>query len=149
MKKSIYLILFFFCISYQNGISQENEDYKSTLKKMLQVSGSEETFKSIISQMLGMFRQQHTQVPENVWEELEEDFLKISLDDLVTHLSPVYEKHLTQNDIQEIIKFYSTPIGKKYAEKTPLITQESMQAGQEWGMKIGMNLQQKLKEKGY
>jgi hypothetical protein len=80
---------------------------------------------------------------------LEKEFLKTSLDDLVDMLVPVYSKHLTLDDLQKIIDFYQTPAGKKYAEKTPLIMQESMQIGQQWGMKIGQKFQEKLQEKGY
>ncbi|MEC8831971.1 MAG: DUF2059 domain-containing protein [Bacteroidota bacterium] len=48
-----------------------------------------------------------------------------------------------------MIQFFETPVGKKYAASTPLILQESMQVGQQWGMKIGQDFQRKLQEKGY
>lgn len=47
-------------------------------------------------------------------------------------MAPVYEKHLTEADLNEVIKFYNSPVGKKLAGKTPAITQESMAAGQTW-----------------
>ena len=71
------------------------------------------------------------------------------MDELADMLAPVYEKHMTENDLKKIIEFYQTPVGKKYAEKTPLITQESMQVGQQWGMRIGQKVMERLKEKGY
>ena len=36
---------------------------------------------------------------------------------------------------------YKTPVGKKLAEKIPLITQESMQVSMEWGMEIAQKMQ--------
>ncbi|MGY0041248.1 DUF2059 domain-containing protein [Pedobacter sp. NJ-S-72] len=45
--------------------------------------------------------------------------------------------------------FYQTPAGKKFAEKTPLIMQESMQAGRVWGEKIGLEIISKLNEQGH
>jgi hypothetical protein len=36
---------------------------------------------------------------------------------------------------------FKTPIGRKIAEKTPLIAQESMQLSMEWGMEIGEKIQ--------
>jgi hypothetical protein len=71
------------------------------------------------------------------------------MDDLVTLLAPVYEKHLTEADLNEVIKFYNTPAGKKLAQKNPAIMQDSMVAGQTWGMKVAEKVQAKLKEKGY
>ena|SRR5690349_18334869 len=125
------------------------DSYKATLKKVLEVAGTEENFKVAIKQMFGMFKQQNSNVPDSFWEEAEKEFSETSMDDLVDMLSPVYQKHMTESDLKKIIEFYQTPAGKKYAEKTPLILQESMQVGQQWGMKIAQRVQEKLKEKGY
>lgn len=116
---------------------------------MLSVAGTEETFKVAIKQMFGMFKQQKANVPETVWSEFEQEFSKTSMDELVNMLAPVYNEHMTEADLAKMIEFYETPVGKKYAEKTPLIMQASMQVGQEWGMKMGREFQEKLKEKGY
>jgi hypothetical protein len=147
MKKSILLIFCLFtCIA---SFAQVDKEYKSTLKKMIEVSGSSAAFKGAITQIMVMFKQNYTNVPSNVWDEFEKEFSKTSVDDLVELLAPIYYKHLTVGDLKKIIEFYQTPVGKKYAEETPMITQESMAAGQEWGMKIGQQVQEKLKEKGY
>lgn len=127
---------------------QNNAEYKTTLKKMFEVSGSEEAYKSAIRQMFVMFKQKGN-VPEEVWAGLEQEFLKTSMDELVAMLTPVYEKHLTRADLQNLIEFYQTPVGSKFAQKTPFIMQESMQVGQQWGMKIGQDFERKLAEKGY
>jgi hypothetical protein len=125
------------------------DSYKVTLKKMLEVAGSEASFKAAIKQMFDMFKQQKADVPDSFWDEAEKEFSQTSMDELVGMLSPVYQKYMTEEDLKKIIEFYQTPVGKKYAEKTPLIMQESMQVGQQWGMKIGQRVQERLKEKGY
>ena len=51
--------------------------------------------------------------------------------------------------MQEIVKFYESPIGKKMAAAQPAITSESMKVGQQWGMNIAMKVQEALKAKGY
>ena len=56
---------------------------------------------------------------------------------------------MTLEDLKEIIRFYQTPVGQKFAKSTPLIMQESMQIGQQWGMKLGLEITKKLEEKGY
>ena len=149
MKKILAIAFVLLATSVNIVSAQANDEYKRTLKKMLDAAGSEATFDSAIKQMLGMFKGQYQNVPDDVWVELENEMLKISMDDLVEMLTPVYAKHLSVADLNKIIEFYQTPVGKKYAEKTPLITQESMQVGQEWGMKMGQRFQEKMKEKGY
>src|SRR5690349_1873728 len=130
------------------SLFSQTSDYQTTLKKMFEVSGSQEAYKAAILQMFTMFKQ-NANVPQEVWADLEKEFMSTSMDELVKMLAPVYEKHLTQADLQKLIDFYRTPVGAKFAQKTPLIMQESMQVGQEWGMKIGQQFQEKLKAKGY
>ena len=104
-------------------------------------------YKSAINQMFVMFKSQKD-VPAEVWNDLEKEFLNTSMNELVEMLAPVYAKHLTKKDLEDLIQFYNTPVGKKFAQKSPFIMQESMQVGQQWGMKIGNDFQTKLKEKG-
>jgi hypothetical protein len=130
-------------------INAQSSSYNATVKKYMEASGSLAAFKSAISGMLGNFKTMNTSVPDEVWKEFETELLGTSVDDLVNMLAPVYEKHMTENDLNEVIKFYNSPVGKKLAEKTPAITEESMQAGQVWGQAVAQKVMQKLKEKGY
>jgi len=116
---------------------------------MMQISGSEAAYKGVVIQMVNMFKQQQPTVPEEFWNEFRTELDKLAFDELVDVVLPVYQKHLTEEDIKGVIAFYKTPAGKKFAEKTPVITQESMLAGQEWGKKVGETVVSKLKEKGY
>ena len=145
--KTLLIICSFMLASLPFAFGQTS-DYEVTLRKMFEVSGSQEAYKSAIIQMFTMFKQ-NANVPQEVWAEMEKEFLATSMDELVKMLTPVYEKHLTKADLQKLIDFYKTPVGIKFAQKTPLIMQESMQVGQEWGMKIGQQFQEKLKAKGY
>lgn len=148
MKK--FLILFTIALFSANlSFGQTTSTYKPTLRKMLKVAGTEATFSTMIRQVFTMFKQQKSNVPETVWNDFEKEFMQTSLDDLVNMLAPIYEKHFSEADLTKIIEFYETPTGKKFAEKTPLIMQESMAAGQEWGKKIGERVAEKLKAKGY
>lgn len=148
MKNTLALIAFFMLFTF-TSFAQNDKAYKNTLSEMFDVSGSEETFKAAINQMLAAYKGQYPQVAAEIWKEFEAEFQKTSMDELVLMLTPAYQKHLTQKDLKELIKFYKTPIGIKFAQKTPLLTREAMQVGQQWGMKIGQNFAAKMKEKGY
>jgi hypothetical protein len=62
---------------------------------------------------------------------------------------PIYEKYYTETDINQLITFYNSPIGKKMIATMPQIMQESMTAGQSWGKQIRQRVLAQLKEKGY
>ena len=83
---------------------------------------------------------------EKFWD----DFAKeIKAEDLVNLIIPIYDKYYTEDDIDQLISFYNTPTGKKMIETLPIVTQESMTAGQAWGKLIGEKVIQQLTEKGY
>ena len=147
MKISILTLLLAFVTTF--SFSQENNSYKSSLTKLIQVSGSEAAYKGVLDQMVSMFKQQQSKVPKEFWDEFAVEVNKNAIDRLVNLVLPIYQKHLTEADLLGVIAFYETPAGKKFAEKTPLITQESMLAGQEWGKQIGQKVLDRLKEKGY
>jgi len=147
MKKVILLLVTIF-LAINFARSQNDVTYQETLNRMFKVSGSEATYLAAITQMFVMLKEQKN-IPEQVLADLEKEFLQTSSAELVNMLTPVYEKHLTEADLYEIIKFYDSPTGKKFAGKTPVIMQESMQIGQQWGQKIGQDFLLKLKEKGY
>jgi hypothetical protein len=148
MKKIISTLTFSITI-LTFSFGQTDENYSKTLKEMFKVSGSQEAYQAAINQIFAMFKQEKTNVDPQVWVEFEKEFSKTSIDDLVCMLTPVYIKHMTIEDLQEMIKFYHTPVGQKFAKNTPLIMQEAMQVGQQWGMKIGEEIAKKLQENGY
>lgn len=147
--KHISLVFLFVVISNTFSFGQNDPAYTAKLRQMFAVSGSEQTYKAAIENMFSLFRKQKTTVPDTIWAEYQSEFLKTSMDDLVTMLEPVYSKHMSLEDINQLIAFYETPVGKKFATKTPLIMAESMQVGQQWGMKIAEQFQERLKAKGY
>lgn len=150
MKTSILTVLLFaFVTTLSFGQENETSTYKVSLKKLIQVSGTELAYKGALNQIISMFKQHQSQVPAEFWDEFSIEVNKDAVNQLVNLILPVYQKHLTEADLLGIIAFYETPVGKKFAEKTPLITQESMLAGQEWGKQIGLKVVDKLKEKGY
>lgn len=148
MKKSLLVILFF-ALSATLSFAQDSTAYKASIAKMMEVSGGHALYKAAITQMISYSRQEKTNVPDKFWDDLTVEMSKISITELTDMLVPVYKKYLTQSDINQLIKFYESPIGKKFAEKSPQIMQESMQVGQQWGQKLGQQITDKLKAQGY
>ncbi|WP_375578870.1 DUF2059 domain-containing protein [Marivirga tractuosa] len=128
---------------------QVDTEYGKTLQKMFEVSGTEQTYQTVIKQIITMYKQQYPLIELEIWDDLAKEFTKTSLNELTDMLVPVYSKYMTIADLEELIKFYETPVGKKFAKNTPLIMQESMQVGQQWGMEISHDFEKKMEEKGY
>lgn len=131
------------------SFGQDNSVYKNTLQEMMNISGATESYKVVIVQTFKMLKEQKSEVPAEVWTQFEKSFLEASQEELLEILLPIYQKHISLPDMKAIIAFYQSPAGKRFSEKTPLIMQESMQAGQQWGLRLADQFNKKLKEKGY
>lgn len=55
---------------------------------------------------------------------------------LYSKMADLYMKEFKQTEIQELIKFYHTDLGKKLAEKQLGLMQKAMSFGQAWGMEV-------------
>jgi uncharacterized protein len=53
---------------------------------------------------------------------------------------PIYQKFLSKSDLEEIIKFYQTPIGQKFSQSNALITKDLMTISQQWGMDLSKKM---------
>ena len=53
-------------------------------------------------------------------------------DGLIDRVVPLYGKHYTHSEIQSLIQFYESPLGKKVAALSPQIAQEGMVVAEEW-----------------
>lgn len=74
-------------------------------------------------------------VPEQNRDAFKKD-LKASMVELYDKLAAVYMESYTEEDVDAILAFYASPVGKKMIAETPEITQKSMQIGQMWGMQL-------------
>ena len=143
MKRLSFLLLLFchFLLT-----AQVSESYQNTLNEMIRVSGTGEAFISSVQQMKKMFKAQFADLKDEDWNSIEEYINKESFPNLINQLSPVYQKHLSEEDLKTIIAFYNSEAGKKFAEKTPLIAQESMVVGKQWGIELGQKIQELAKK---
>ena len=131
-------------------LAQTDTEYSEVLNEMMILSGAHETYEAAINQMISMFKgQDNGNIPDKFWDELESEMKTSGVNELTKKLVPVYQKHFNIEDLKGMIEFYKTPLGKKYATKTPAITTESMQVGQIWGMELGEKIVKKLEEEGY
>lgn len=51
-------------------------------------------------------------------------------DELIQAMVPAYQHHFSHAEMQQLIDFYSTPVGKKSITEMPAVMQEFTQAGQ-------------------
>jgi hypothetical protein len=105
-------------------------------RRLLDASGATKLVMSSMESMIALQRNANPQIPAAFWDA----FLAHARRDttrLIEMLVPIYASHLAQADIEELIKFYSSPSGQRFIAAQPSIVQESQRAGQSWGETIG------------
>jgi hypothetical protein len=66
---------------------------------------------------------------------------------VINSVISIYQRHLTKTDVEELIRFYSSPVGQKIVREQPQILRESMQAGAEIQHKRIDEIQARIKER--
>ncbi|MFV9482508.1 DUF2059 domain-containing protein [Christiangramia sp. ASW11-125] len=74
-------------------------------------------------------------VAEDKREEFKKE-LSASTEELYKKMAVIYTEKFTEEELDEILAFYATPVGEKMVELTPDITKKAMEIGQAWGMEL-------------
>lgn len=70
-------------------------------------------------------------------------FKNMPVDEMIDAMVPIYQKHLTKDDLDGILAFYASPVGQKLQREQPAMMQEAMQVGGEIGRRrLGAMMQQ-------
>ncbi len=119
----------------------------TTIRHLLDLTGAARLALSGMEAMVPAQRAANPQIPAAFWAA----FLaraRRALPQLVDSLVPVYASHFSQAELDQLVRFYESPIGKHLSEVQPLILQESMQVGQTWGAAIGREVGDSLSRSG-
>ena len=135
----LILILFTIPAYAQRASSQ-------SIKKLLDKTQAGDMGIQVMNQMLPSLKVMVPDAPDYFWREF---MAGVNSDDLVEMVIPIYQKYLTEKDISELNKFYSSPVGKKLIRYQPKIMQESMTAGQRWGENIAKEVLKKYEQGNY
>jgi len=77
-----------------------------------------------------------------------DDILSVMpLDEMENAIVAIYQRHLSKADVDEMIRFYSSPTGQKLIHEQPRIMQESMQAGAAIQQKRAGEIEAKMRQR--
>lgn len=79
--------------------------------------------------------------------------LRSRIGDLVTEITKVYAQEYSAEELKQIIAFYRSPVGQKYLDKAPALSQRAAALGQTWQQQVEQAAQseaaQEMKKRGY
>lgn len=140
MKRILLVFVLFFVTNVYSQSKQEK------IKELLTMSKQANIGIQLINQFVGQFKKTYPTVPEKMWT----DFLKeINPEDMINLVVPIYDKYYTESDIDEMLKFYKSPVGLKMTANIQNVFLESQEAGRKWGREIAERILKKLENEKY
>jgi hypothetical protein len=107
------------------------------IRELMELMGTAKMASAAMKQSIPAAKAATPQAPAEFWVRFE---AALDVDAIVELNLPIYDKHYTHKEIEQLIKFYKTPLGRKISEVGPQITQEAMEAGQKWGASLGAKI---------
>ena len=127
--------------------------YRTVVETLLDELGATQLVTQMMNSAIDIQLQALRDAGKPVTPELEQA-VRETLDELTTQFSdrdtfvsmvtPIYARHFTQSELEEILAFYRTPVGAKSIRAMPSITAESMAAGQQIAAELLPRLEAKL-----
>ena len=145
MNKNIITVLFLSVGMFYFG--QTTKEQK--VADLLQAMGTTQTMKTSYEFFINSYKEQYPEIAEEYWQRAGK---LVNYEDLIKRIIPVYMKNFSEKEIDDLLAFYQTTTGKAMIEKMPLILQESMSIGENWGRELAQKLERdisKSKEKSY
>jgi hypothetical protein len=70
--------------------------------------------------------------------------MEARLDELSDAVVTIYASNFSAEELRAATAFYRTPAGQKFLQKTPLVAQQTMLAGQKFGQSVGADAQKRM-----
>jgi len=147
MKKILLVAILALGMSLSVGTAAaQSDEYRECLKSLLEKSGALATSDVVMDQMIPAVQQMTANdVPAEFWTAFRQKWNQKAKDKMVDLYVPIYRKYFTLDELREIVVFYDTPVGRKLAAATPVMTQEGMEKGQQLGMEIANEMFEEIR----
>jgi hypothetical protein len=130
----------------QTARTAEDEALEASIRELIEVTNTRQIAERMLDQIFEAYEKIIPEVPKEAWPKFRADMKTSDFVDLVV---PIYAKHFTRQDIEGLIGFYKSPLGRKVSEKQGVIAQECMAAGILFGQEVARKVLEELVQRGY
>lgn len=129
---------------------QKRADIRTLLKAAGGVASANEMVGPVTEQMVQAVKSARPDLQQDVLDNIRKvvtDTIRGAIESqggLLDQLVPVYHAHLSQAEVKELIAFYTSPIGRKFADEQPKISREAYEVGMQWGKSLGPLVRQRV-----
>lgn len=116
---------------------------RADIRKLLKLMGSARMGVQATEQLVRTYQIALPQVPPSFWRQLS---AQITEDALIELIVPIYDRHLSHDDVRALLTFYASPAGQRFLKAMPEIQHDSHVAGQRWGVQLTRQIEEQVKK---
>jgi hypothetical protein len=142
------VLLLFVSVSLPPLSAQTTDSLDAKIVRLLELSGAEAQFLSAVDGMLNVQRQNLPEgaVDDEFWDEFSKEIRETGYADLRPLMVEIYRINMTEEEIDHQIAYYGHPLTQEIVKKQPVIVQQSMAVGAEWGRQLSQKIITRLQE---
>jgi hypothetical protein len=118
-----------------------------TIRRFLELTGAAQLSVRAMETMLPAQRAANPQIPAAFWDAFMARARR-DMHQLIDSLVPIYATHFTQVQMEQLVRFYESPLGRHLTTVQPQLNQVTMETGQRWGAVIGQQVAESLARAG-
>lgn len=107
----------------------------ATARRFLELVGGAQVALRAMERALPAQRAANPQIPSAFWDAFVARARR-SMPQLVDSMVPIYAAHFTRAELEQLVQFYQSPLGRHLTEVQPVLAQEGGLVGQRWGASI-------------
>lgn len=123
--------------------ARPDADRLAAAHRLLRASGAAELMVTAMKTNIPVQRTAMPQVPAAFWERFEQRLVS-DAPMFLDSIAVVYANAFTLPDLQQLVAFYESPLGRRLRDAQPAILTQSSEVGQRWGARLGAAVAQSL-----
>ncbi|MBI3258921.1 MAG: DUF2059 domain-containing protein [Ignavibacteriae bacterium] len=130
-------------LAQKNKESDAKEAKQQDILRLLTLNGTTAFGSKVFDEQINAIKSTYPELSEDFWSKIMKDISPLNM---AIKAIPAYDKRYSTSEIKELIKFFESPIGKKYASNGGDINAEVMNAWKNWGAEFAKTIGERLKE---
>ena len=141
----------------QTGDSERQARVAAAIE-MMEAAGSAKQFEQVMPMLSASMTKTFTALRPDSAREIRDVMNEVvkrfssRKQEMIDKIAEMYAAELTVDEMKELTRFYSSPVGLKFISIQPKMAQQTIMLGQQWGQSIGREIDQEarreLKKRG-
>lgn len=142
MKKIICILIALF------GTFVYSQSKQNKVKELISLSGAFPLSTEFEDKFIATFKNnsKYKHVPEKAWVSIEK---KIDINILVNEVAEIYGSNFTEKEIDQLLKFYKSEVGRKVIQNGKSIAPKIQELTRNWAMEATQTIDNDLVKMGY